>query len=680
MNAATAESARSSHTPSNGERPSEQQVPVAAAPKVDPWTTRFGPEQLFQARSDKGNGRVPNDLIALNIPNLKVISANGWLALYSRDQADVPDFLRKSLFKSMPGAVAQPYSMEAIASVLKYASSRKISVVVRGAGSSPFGGSMPVKGGIVLDMNALDKVLALDESKKTVKVQAGMRWGDLDWYLEQHGLSLRSCPSSRFSTVGGWVATGGIGVASVSGGRLSKWVEELEVVASDGSIRTLKPTDKDFGALFGSEGRVAVIASVTLSVRERIKNPVPTLVLFDDRDAALHYAKFLAMSVKTPMDLTYYSPAKFVAMNKILGGVHFTPKHGVMACYESEKLMPSAAAVPSGAKLADSYLAHLVWNERFFPMKFRKLGPGLMGSEVFAPRGRLEEIAYKAEQVCKLHAIEPLMEVHFMPGGDGLLLTYYITDQTQTMRYTMDSFRGLLVTSAAMEAGAKPYSAGVWNNMFSDYEDETAALALESAKRDLDPAGIMNRGKYPKLGGRLGGIPASLFSPGVLGSALRMVNRIGEPAAVGVGMVSSAKAFDRDGSDKLLRTADECAMCGACVGVCPAYLVVKDERVTARGKLLTARAIADGKRLSPEHAHRTFLCMRCKACEQVCQSKLHLIDAYDDLEKRLASAYGKDDEEIKRFVQLVENSDMYDALVDRGLVLGAPSKTVDGGK
>ncbi|HTY47409.1 MAG TPA: FAD-binding protein [Methanomassiliicoccales archaeon] len=679
MNAASAESAQATSAQTTNETQLEAPSPAPAIPKVDPWRTRFGPEQLFHAKSDSGSGRVANDLAALKIPDLKVISAKGWLALYSRDQADVPDFLRTLLFKTVPSAVAQPFSTEAIAAVLKYAASRNIAVIVRGAGSSPFGGSMPVKGGIVLDMNALDKVLDVDAAKKTVKVQAGMRWADLDWYLEQYGLSLRSCPSSRFSTIGGWVATGGIGVGSVSGGHLSRWVDELEVVASDGTVRSLRPTDKDFMALFGSEGRVAVIASVTLNVKDRVKNPVPTLVLFEDRDVALHYAKFLAMSPKPPMDLTYYSPAKFVAINKLLGASHFTPKHGVMACYESEKSMPAAAAVPAGAKLADAYLAHLIWNERFFPMKFRKLGPGLMGSEVKAPREHLEEIASRAERVCKEHGLEPLMEVHFMPGGDGLLLTYYITDQTQMMRYTMDSFRGLLISSAVMEAGAKPYSAGVWNNMFSDREDKDSVARLEAAK-NLDPAGIMNKGKYPRLSGKFGGVPASLFSPGVLGSALRMINRIGEPAAVGVGMISSAKAFNRRDADPLLRAADECAMCGACVGVCPAYLVIKDERVTARGKLLTARALADGSRLSPEHAHRTFLCMRCKACEQVCQSKLHLIEAYDELEKRLAASYGKDEEEIKRFVQLVENSAMYDALVDRGLVLGAPSKTVDGGK
>ena len=644
---------------------------------VDPWKTQFGADALFPLANEGKGGELAQAIESLKIPDLRVISAKGWRALYSRDQADVPDLLRDVLFKSMPGVVVQPFSIDAVTKVLRFASSRKLPIIVRGAGSSPFGGSMPVKGGIVMDMNAMDRVLDFDAAKGLVKVQAGMRWSDLDWFLEKYGLMLQSSPSSRFSTVGGWVATGGIGIGSVSGGHLSRWVSELEVVTSDGQVRILHPSDKMFRSLFGSEGRLAVIVSVTLKARPKPKAPFPALVFFDDQAKALRYASFLAQAKTTPLDLTYYSPGKFEAFNRILGRSHFPAKHAVMWCYESKDAVPSCTAVPSGAKRAETYLASLIWNERFFPMKFRKLGPGLMGSEVMVPKEHLTEVVSQADIVSRHHGLSPLMEVHFMPGGDGLLLTYYTTDQAKMMRYTIDSFRGLLISSALMEAGAKPYSLGVWNNMFSDQAEEGD---LVEAKAELDPAGIMNRGKYPRLKGRLGGLPAAMFSPGVLGSALRLVNRAGMVSTPAIKMVATAKAFDRQGDDMLLRTADECSMCGACVGVCPAYLLTKDERVTARGKLLAARQFVLDDDISKEHAHRIFLCMRCKACEQVCQSKLHLIEAYDEIEKRLEKKHGKDDEEIKRFVALAEQSPAYDALVERGLVLGAPAKSVQGGK
>ncbi len=294
------------------------------------------------------------------------------------------------------------------------------------------------------------------------------------------------------------------------------------------------------------------------------------------------------------------------------------------------------------AKLAQPYLSFLMWNERFFPMKFRKLGPGLMGSEVLAPKERMSKIVAKALEICDQHGLEPMMEIHFLGNGDGMLLCYYITDQTKQLKYTMDSFRGLLISKALYEEGATPYSFGVWNHLFVDYGDVHEKTALLDAKKQMDPANIMNRGKFPRLSGRLGGLPATLFSPGVLGSVLKMVNALSPVAAPAVKVIASGEIMERQGKDLLLDTADECAMCGACVGVCPAYMLTKDERVTARGKLLTARKMDTYGAVTKEHAHATFLCMRCKACEQVCQSKLHLIPVYEEMERRLEEQHGKE--------------------------------------
>jgi glycolate oxidase iron-sulfur subunit len=130
--------------------------------------------------------------------------------------------------------------------------------------------------------------------------------------------------------------------------------------------------------------------------------------------------------------------------------------------------------------------------------------------------------------------------------------------------------------------------------------------------------------------------------------------------------------------DALVQMANQCAMCGACVSVCPAYALTKDERVTARGKLLTAKTLAEGGKITVEHAHRTFLCMRCKACEQVCQSKLDLVPAYEELEARLEKEHGKDAAEIERFIRTAEVSARYEEMVARGLVLGAPKNAMGG--
>jgi len=77
--------------------------------------------------------------------------------------------------------------------------------VPRGAASWGFGGVIPTRGGIVIDLSPFRNILNLDVAKKTVTVQAGARWSDIDILAKKSGLCLMTYPSSKFSTVGGWV-------------------------------------------------------------------------------------------------------------------------------------------------------------------------------------------------------------------------------------------------------------------------------------------------------------------------------------------------------------------------------------------------------------------------------------------------------------------------------------------
>jgi len=111
---------------------------------------------------------------------------------------------------------------------------------------------MPVRGGIVLDVSRMDEVLGVDEIARTATVQTGVRWADLDNELGKKGLTLMTCPSSKFSTVGGWVATGGIGMNSFSRGHLMSNVLSLELATPRSGIVRLTQADKEFPLVFGS--------------------------------------------------------------------------------------------------------------------------------------------------------------------------------------------------------------------------------------------------------------------------------------------------------------------------------------------------------------------------------------------------------------------------------------------
>lgn len=635
---------------------------------------------MFNAK-DGTHAGLALELESMRIPDLRVVAGQGEMDLYCRDQADVPQMLKDVLIRYVPDAVVQPFTPEAAVAVLGFAKARGLPVVPRGSGSSPFGGSIPVNGGLVLDAGNLDRVLSVDKDRKLVKVQGGCRWAELDHVLSSYGLKLLSCPSSRFSTVAGWISGGGLGVGSLGGGHLSDIVISVGLATPAGLI-TLQTPQEDFLAVFGSEGQLGIIVEATIKVKAIDQGSKPHLLLFKDLDAAVDMAERLRRLSPRPEDLIYFSPGKLRYANKLLHGDHFGEGHALLVTSADESSETAVTELMGKLNVVEEkeYQARLLWHERYFPMKLRRLGPGMLGAEVLAPMKKLKDILHRAEDLCREFDLDPLLEVHFVRGNESLLLCYYLTDQVNESAYTLDAAKSMVVTSSLIGLGARPYSLGVWNNSFADSWPAEERDRLRKAKDKYDPSGIMNPGKYFALKGRMFGGAGILFSPAGSGAAFEIMAKMHSPLGVAFRSLTSfsKKVMGPRERDPLVQMANQCAMCGACVSVCPAYAMTRDERVTARGKLLTAKTLAEGGRITKEHAHRTFLCMRCKACEQVCQSKLELIPAYQELEARLEKAHGKDAAEIERFVRAAEVSPRYEDMVVRGLVLGAPKNAMGG--
>ncbi len=640
------------------------------------------PRTTFPAKEEPPEGLLHQGLVKSGLLHARVVTSSGERMLFARDQSEIPRFLRQILFEPMPEAVVQPHTLEGVLGVLRFAAVTGTPVIPRGAGSSPFGGSMPVRGGIVLDMSRMDGILSIDDRHATATVQAGVRWADLDHELRRKGLSLRTCPSSRFSTVGGWVATGGIGMNSFSRGHLMDNVLSLELATPSRGVVSLTHADREFPLVFGSEGQLGVVTSVTLQVARAPERPRPHLFIFKGHTEALAFAEAVSSSVR-PVHVFYESALRVSYTNRMLDVPRVKEGDAVVVYIEDDASEKSLDEFTRSRGITEEpeYLARYVWNERFFPMKLRRFGPGMLGLEVVVRKGSLVETVSRISSLSKDLDVAPMFEVHLLRGDEALLLCFFMTDQANTLLYTLDAFKSLLLTRLAVDLGARPYSVGVWNHAFSDVAERDRMDGMRRFKAACDQRGVMNRGKYFRLSGRFGPLSGMVMSPRLMGPVLRTVLQF-SPLMVPVLHRVTSFAKDRLEPKRRrpdLRVADECAMCGACVGVCPAYLALGDERVTARGKLLTAKALAAGVQISKEHAHRTFLCMRCKACEQVCQSKLELIPFYEELERRLEERFGRDQQEIERFVRFSESSPEYEELTLRGLVIGAPKHGSGGG-
>lgn len=180
---------------------------------------------------------------------------------------------------SRPAVVARPTDTAQVSAVLALCHEARVPVTPAGGRSGVCGASVPVFGGVALDLCGLAGIGEVDSQSLVADLRAGTFGPDVEAGLRgDHGLTLGHWPQSMdLSTVGGWLACRGAGQYSNRYGKIEDMVTGLEVVLADGRIiRTgghgpRSATGSDLTQLFvGSEGTLGVITEGRFRV-----HPVP---------------------------------------------------------------------------------------------------------------------------------------------------------------------------------------------------------------------------------------------------------------------------------------------------------------------------------------------------------------------------------------------------------------------
>jgi len=190
----------------------------------------------------------------------------------------VPYSYDASMNVHRPDAAVWPESTEQVSKIVKFANEYKIPVIPRGAGTSLSGGVIPIKGGMIMDLSRMNRILEMSIENRYARVQAGVVCDDLNRTLAKHGFTFPPDPaSSSVSTIGGNVATNAGGIKGAKYGTTRDYVLGLQVVLPTGEIMetgsyTMKcVSGYDLSKLFiGAEGTLGVITEVTLKI-----NPIP---------------------------------------------------------------------------------------------------------------------------------------------------------------------------------------------------------------------------------------------------------------------------------------------------------------------------------------------------------------------------------------------------------------------
>jgi FAD/FMN-containing dehydrogenase/ferredoxin len=588
--------------------------------------------------------------------------------LYSHDIGDVPPIMTKTFLKTLPDFVVQPKSIDEIRKVLAFANNQKIPVTPRGAASWGFGGVIPTNAGIVIDLSPFRKILGIDTAKKTVTVEAGARWSDIDIMAKKEGLCLMTYPSSKFSTVAGWISTGGYGINSFKYGHLSKQIVSMTVITGNGEVKQLSPSDHDFAYFVSTEGEFGIVVEATLRLRDVPQGSYPHLLYFpSDKEAFAFIGRFvkdMPGAQLNPNVVRFLDGNSLGDTNEIMRAGIFKKSAAVLVEFgsaEDEGYFVQFMARNGSVEEAPRYVASFLWNERLFGMKTKRLGPTILASEVIIPIASAAAFIEKAKKIGGHFGVEVCVDSYIIDDHKALIMSTFLCD-SRTKKYYINLPLVSMLTKAAVVLGAEPYGLGLWNAAFiHDLYSSAELRDLKAYKAQVDPNNVLNPGKFFSVGSK--GVSAQIFRPAVFGPCMRLM--------VLMSPVIGKVATSLLGKDKKIDSLDfelsihACAKCGNCTAVCPAYLVTENEAVTAKGKIALAKKLLAGQTVTREEAVNAFMCMHCKACEEVCQTNLELMMLWDALEKRLEGQFGWPEAQIAEYLGKVDASHEYWSMVEQ---------------
>jgi len=468
--------------------------------------------------------------------------------LYSHDLAPLPKEM-DLIFKTMPDSVVRPQYTQDVIQIVRKAISTNKPIVPRGSGTWGLGGSVPVKGGIVVDMTAMNKIISIDDQNLIVTAQPGITWKALADALDAKGYFLPCYPSSSpAATLGGWIGTGGTGIGAYKYGSAGDIVRDLEVVLPTGKV--IHTGDKyvpqngggpNLNWLFvGSEGTLGIVTEVTMTILPKPEEFRPVSYSFADLKMLTPALKRLARSGVAPMHIMFSDKAHFDYLRAIgkhapeVGALVTCALTGTKASVDMEEKALDEIMAGAGAKKEPKELADHEWAERNYEFRLREMGVGAIPGEILIPINRFDAVLDGTRKIIQQLKLKAPMIGTVADQNTVMLMPYYLTDEHKLVASTAAMGFAKRLGDLAFENGGRPVGLGIFfAGNLAKYRGKEGAGLIRDIKKVIDPYEIMNPGKMVETGTRYGiSIPAFLMNFGMhmMGSVKRILPRdkIGE--------------------------------------------------------------------------------------------------------------------------------------------------------
>ncbi|MEQ5787190.1 FAD-binding protein [Erythrobacter sp. NFXS35] len=416
----------------------------------------------------------------------------------------------------IPDAVLFAASTEDVAAAVAICAEHRLPVIAHGAGSSLEGQLAAVRGGLSIDLTAMNRVIDINAGDLDVRVEAGVTREALNHELREHGLFFPLDPGAN-ATLGGMAATRASGTNAVRYGTMRDVTLGLTVVTATGEvIRTGTRARKsaagyDLTRLFvGSEGTLGIITELSLRVFGIPEQIASAVVQFDALENAVE-AVMLMMQMGLPLArielldavqmgacIAYSQLTEYEALPTLFMEFHGSPTTIV----EQVETVRGVVDDFGGGKLVFATLTedrNRLWKARhnaWFAAKALRPGAEAFATDACVPISRLAEaIAAAKAEADAAGLIAPLVG-HVGDGNFHMLLLFDpASDRERAQAHELsDTIARIAISLGGTATGEH----GIGLHKLTTMESEHGAGALSvmaQLKAALDPLDILNPGK-----------------------------------------------------------------------------------------------------------------------------------------------------------------------------------------
>ncbi len=418
--------------------------------------------------------------------------------------------------QAMPQAVCFARNAAQISELVGLCRSHHIPLITRGRGTGTTAATVPLRGGIVLSMEHMRELLAIDPANRLARVSPGFTNQELQQAAGRHGFFWPPDPTSAaVCTVGGNLAYNSAGPRAVKYGTPRENTLGLRAVTGRGDLlKTGVTTTKGVVGydltrlLIGSEGTLAIITEATLKLTPLAEAKRTLQAIYRDiHSAAQAVSRIMAQPV-TPCALEFMDGTAITMVREYsdlglppdAGALLMIEIDGPLAGIEASAAQVSAAAQGSGCVQVDmadtpEAVTRLWRTRKALSPALRNVAPKKINEDVVVPVSRIPDLIDGLEQLSGEFGVTI---VNFGHAGNGNIHVNLLVDPDDPAQMAaadpcLDAVFDLVLSLEGTLSGE--HGIGWVKRMFVDRElDQTSLQLMAAIKRQFDPDNILNPG------------------------------------------------------------------------------------------------------------------------------------------------------------------------------------------